>query len=157
MPFVESFITRVNLLRRYSVKTIQDIIAEVPTHPQIVNLIRENKDCCYIVTGNLDCWVNKLVKKIGCRCFSSVAYCEQDTLVKIKFILNKAEVVRTYQDKKYKVIFVGEGNNDADAIRIADVGIAFGAVHSPSNSTLEVASHAVFDETRLCNFLKQLL
>ena len=157
IPFVESFITRVNLLKKYSVKTIRDLVAQVPTHAHILRFIKEHKEFCRIVTGNLDCWVAGLVEKIACPCSCSVAYCEQDRLVKIKSILNKAEVVKSYQNKGYRVIFIGEGNNDADAIRIADVGIAFGAVHAPSNSTLEVASHVVFDETRLCSFLKQLL
>ena len=157
IPFVESFITRVNLLKKYSVKTVRDIITQAPTHMHILRFMKEHREFCRIVTGNLDCWVTGLVAKIDCPCSCSVAYCERDRLVKIKSILNKAEVVKSCQNKGYRVIFIGEGNNDADAIRIADVGIAFGAVHSPSNSTLEVASHVVFDEERLCSFLKQLL
>lgn len=157
IPFVESFITRVHLLKKYSVKTIRDIIAQVPTHSHIVQFIKEHPQSCYVVTGNLDCWVTELLEKIGCQYFCSVAHCEQDRLIKIKSILNKVAIVRSYQNKGSKVVFIGEGNNDADAIRSADIGIAFGAVHAPSNSTLEVASHVIFDELRLCFFLQQLL
>ena len=72
-------------------------------------------------------------------------------------IIDKSKIVQEYQEKGYFVIFVGEGHNDAEAIRSADIGIAFGKVHYPSNSVMQVASHAIFDEEELCRFLKQLL
>ena len=157
IPFVESFITRVNLLKPYSVKTISQIIHQVALHTEIVRFIKGHKDNCYIVTGNLDCWIEKLVRDLGCAYFCSRASCVDDRVMKIKTVLNKAKVVKQFKQTGQTTVFIGEGNNDAEAIHQADVGIAFGAVHPPSDSALAVASHVVYSELKLCQFLKQLL
>ena len=157
IPFVESFITRVNLLKPYSVTTISQIIHQVTLHTKIVRFIKGHKDNCYIVTGNLDCWIEKLVQDMGCAYFCSRALCVDDRVMKIKTVLNKAKVVKQFKQTGQTTVFIGEGNNDAEAIHQADVGIAFGAVHHPSDSALAVASHVVYSELKLCQFLKQLL
>ena len=157
IPFIESFIMRVNLLKEYSVQAIQDVLASTPLHSHIIKFINEHKESCHIVTGNLDCWIIRLMEKVSCQYSCSIAQCANDRLINIKSIIDKADVVRDYKENGYKVTFVGEGNNDAAAMEIADIGIAFGAVHSPSYSALDVASHVVFDEKRLCSFLTQLL
>ena len=156
VPFVEGFITRVNILKEYSVERIADIVATAPLHGAIVNYIRRHKDNCLLVTGNLDCWITKLASKVGCACVASMTLCSDDRVQKILRIVDKSDVVREYQEKGFCVVFVGEGNNDAEAIRSADIGIAFGKVHWPSPSAMQFATHAIFDEDELCRFLRQL-
>ena len=56
-----------------------------------------------------------------------------------------------------KVVFIGDGNDDAEAMREADVSIASGVTHYPSKSVLSVADYLVFSEEALCRQLNQLL
>ena len=56
-----------------------------------------------------------------------------------------------------KVIFIGDGNNDVEAMRLADIAIASGLTHMPAKSVLSVANYLVFSEEALCRQLNQLL
>lgn len=91
VPFVESFIRRVNILGRFSVSEISDLLARVPLYPLVSKFIKENQSDCIIVTGNLDCWCEGLYKKIGCQCYGSEAEVENDHIVKLENILRKEQ------------------------------------------------------------------
>lgn len=54
-------------------------------------------------------------------------------------------------------VAVGDGNNDTEMIEAADVGIGYGGVHDIAPAVLACASHAVYDEKRLVDFLEQLM
>ena len=66
-------------------------------------------------------------------------------------------MVKKYQDKGEKVIFVGDGNNDVEAMRIADISIAAGLIHHPAKSILPFTDYLIFNEVALCRQLNQLL
>jgi len=156
IPFIESFIRRVHILGKLPVLEIDDLLSNVKLSDSIVKFIQENHNKCFISTGNLDVWVKQLLDKIGCNYYSSKADIQDNKVVKLTQILKKEEIVKQYQQQGYKVVVIGDGNNDAEAMRIADISIAFGQIHWPSNSVLQVATHAIFDEEELCRFLKQL-
>ena len=101
-------------------------------------------------------WVSGLCDKLGCRYFASKAIVDKDTgaLIGAEYVLEKHSIANSFS---LPFAAVGEGHNDAEMIRNAQVGIAFGAVHMPSSSVLECAGHCVFEEETLCRFLKQLL
>ena len=63
VPFIESFICRVNILGAYSVSETTRLLSEVPLYPAIAKFIEEHKEDCVIVTGNLTCWCEGLFKK----------------------------------------------------------------------------------------------
>lgn len=157
IPFVEGFIRRINVLKRFSVAGVNHALENIKLHKMLVDFINSYPSNCRIVTGNLDCWVASLLAHVSCAAETSKAVVHDDHLESVSSIINKADVVLKYQEVGYQVVFVGEGNNDAEAIRVADIGIAFGAVHWPSASVMQVASHAIFDEGELCRFLRQLL
>ncbi len=156
VPFVESFIRRVNILGHYSVKETNDLLATVPLYPEIARFITEHKSDCIIVTGNLTCWCEGLFKKIGCQCYGSEAECEGDKVVKLKTILRKEAIVDQYKALDETVVFIGDGNNDLEAIRHANISIAVGLTHSPAQSLLSVCDYVVFDEKALCRQMRQL-
>ena len=157
IPFVESFIRRVQILGKLPVSEISSLLENVKLYPLLLNFIQQNYENCFIATGNLQCWVNKLIKKIGCKAFCSEAYVENDYVVQLTKILRKESIVENFQNAGYKVVYIGDGNNDSEAMRLADIAIAVGLTHYPSKSLLPVSDYLIFNEKALCRQLNQLL
>ncbi len=156
IPFIESFIRRVDILGKLPISEIDELLSRVELSEYIVDFIQDNIENSCVVTGNLDVWVQKLTDKIGCKVYASSGDVRDNNVYKLMNILKKEEIVKQYQEQGKRVVFIGDGNNDAEAMRISDVSIAFGQIHWPSNSVLQVATHAIFCEEELCRFLKQL-
>lgn len=156
VPFIESFIRRVNILGGYSVKETSELLSNVPLYPQMAQFIKDHKEDCLIVTGNLTCWCEGLFKKIGCQCYGSEAECENDRVVKLKTILRKEQIVDRYKALGETVVFIGDGNNDMEAMRYANISIATGLTHNPAQSLMSICDYVIFDENALVRQLKQL-
>lgn len=156
VPFVESFIRRVNILGGYSVSEVSELLSKVPLYPQIARFIREHKEDCIIVTGNLTCWCDGLFKAIGCQCYGSEAECENDHVVKLKTILRKEQIVDQYRALGETVVFIGDGNNDLEAMRHANISIATGLTHNPAQSLMSICDYVIFDENALVRQMRQL-
>lgn len=156
VPFIESFIRRVNILGAYSVSETTRLLSEVPLYPTIAKFIEEHKEDCVIVTGNLTCWCEGLFKKIGCQCYGSEALCEDDKVVKLKTILRKEQIVDQYKALGETVIFIGDGNNDLEAMRHANVSIATGLTHNPAQSLMSICDYVIFNEQALVRQMRQL-
>jgi phosphoserine phosphatase len=118
--------------------------------------MRDNSQRCLIVTGNLDVWISGLMERIG---MSNNVYCSKgivrnDRLVDVVSVIDKsASVAQLTKD----YVAVGDGSNDAQMISTAKVGIGFGGVRPIAPSVLEVATHAIYEEKKLCQFLERLL
>jgi phosphoserine phosphatase len=153
IPFHESFLKRVELLKGIPVKIVQDIVSSVPLNEKIVQFIEANRDSCYIVTGNLDVWVGPLCEQIGVKSYTSHAEVKDGFITKVTEVLEKGKVAKGFVGN---FVAIGEGNNDVDMIKKATIGLAYGGVHSPANSVLACASHAIYEEEQLCRFLRQL-
>jgi len=156
IPFVESFIRRVNILGKLPVSEVNELLASVKLYPEVLSFIRKNNSQCIVATGNLYCWVRSLDNYIGCEFYSSEAIVENDKIVKISHIFKKENVVNEYREKGYFVVFIGEGNNDMEAMRIADISIASGLTHQPAQSVLTIADYLIYSEGALCRLLNQL-
>ena len=74
--------------------------------------------------------------------------------MKVEAVLDKAAVVRQLSKP---VVAVGDGSNDAEMIKLAEIGIGFGGVRPIAPLVLENAAHAVYDEAALCLLLESLL
>lgn len=156
VPFIESFIRRVNILGKYPVSETSDLLAEVPLYPRLKEFIDAHREDCIIVTGNLICWCDGLFRKIGCQSYGSEAEMEDDRVVKLKSILRKEDIVDRYRALGETVVFVGDGNNDLEAMRHADISIATGITHNPAQSLLAICDYVIFNENALCRQLRQL-
>lgn len=154
IPFDHSFTMRVNMLKEIPISRVQRIVAKVPLSKSIVDFMHENADRCHIVTGNLDVWIALLVNQIGTHCLSSHADYENDSLKGIKSILRKKII---HEHVSEPVVAIGDGNNDVEMLMNAPISIAYGGVHAPADSLLEVTDYAIYSEQELCRFLKRLL
>lgn len=153
VPYHESLTRRVQLLGKTGNRRIREIIAEVPVQPGILEFMQENRDRCYIVTANLDIWVEDFCRNLGFRSFTSNATADGDHVASLDRILDKRIIARGF----INAVAVGDGHNDAGMLEEAEVGIACGLVHDPAGSLLQVATHAAYDEATLCRLLRLLL
>lgn len=156
IPFIESFIKRVHILGQLPVDEISELLKNIELYYKVYDFIQEHKQDCVIATGNLSCWVDKLVEKIGCACFSSDAEIIDNKVSNLSRILKKENVVERFQNSGEKVVFIGDGNNDMEAMRLADVAISSGLTHYPAKSVITITDYLVFDEEALCRQLNQL-
>lgn len=157
VPFIESFIRRVNILGQYSVSETNELLAQIPLHPLVSHFIKDHSEDCVIVTGNLTCWCEGLFKKIGCQCYGSIAEVKEDRIEKISSILRKENIVDQYKVLGETVVFIGDGNNDLEAMRHADISIAVGLIHNPAQSLLSICNYVIFDERALVRQMNQLI
>ena len=157
IPFVESFIRRVYILGKLPINEVSKLLETVEVYSMVTDFISQNKENCIVATGNLECWVDKLSKKVGCCCYCSDGIIEDNQVKKLTRILKKENLVERYQSEGEKVVFIGDGNNDVEAMRQADISIASGLTHMPANSVLSVANYLVLNEEALCRQLNQLL
>jgi HAD superfamily phosphoserine phosphatase-like hydrolase len=156
IPFIESFIHRVHVLGQLPVSEINTLLETVPLYPMVHAFITAHLDQCILATGNLRCWVEKLVKKVGCQAMTSECVVKDNTIHKLTQIFKKEELVSKYKNQGDRVVFIGEGNNDMEAMRLADVAIAAGLTHPPARSVLTVTDYLVHSEEALCRQLNQL-
>lgn len=156
IPFIESFIRRVNILGKYSVSETSELLSQVPLYPEVKEFIDSHREDCIIVTGNLTCWCEGLFKKIGCQCYGSEAECEGDKVIKLKSILRKEQIVDQYKALGETVVFIGDGNNDLEAMRHANISISVGLTHNPAQSLMAITDYVIFNEHALCRQMRQL-
>jgi HAD superfamily phosphoserine phosphatase-like hydrolase len=156
IPFIESFIRRVHILGKYSVSETSDLLAQVPLYPVVKQFIDDHRADCIIVTGNLTCWCEGVFKKIGCQCYGSEAECEDDKVVKLKTILRKEQIVDQYKALGETVVFIGDGNNDLEAMRHANISISVGLTHNPAHSLMAITDYVIFNEHALYRLMHQL-
>lgn len=156
VPFAQSLRRRVAILGALPVDAVSALLATVELHPGVAAFIRAHADDCRLATGNLSCWVDRLSARIGCRCHTSTGLVRGNRVVEVQRILDKAAVVRDLQADGERVTFIGEGNNDADAMVVADVAIATALTHEPAPNVSYIADHIVSDEDTLCALLDKL-
>ena len=156
IPFEKSFRMRYLILRNIPLERIQKIMGGVELDEEIATFIRENKDTCAVVTGNLDCWIEPIISKLGCKSFSSTSEFNEMKLPVLKNILDKGAAIREMKKSSDKVIAIGESFNDVPMFEEANISIAYGGVHNPVRAAISISDYVVFDGGALCRLLKML-
>lgn len=156
IPFRTSFLQRVEILSDIPVQEVNQIVSEIPLNDSIVNFIQKNRDRCYIVTGNLDVWINGLMKKIGMEnhCYCSKADVVDDYISKIVSVADKELIVRQFVQR---IVMIGDGDNDSGMARMSDIAIGFGGVRDIAPSLIRNIDFAFYDDKCCADFLWKLL
>lgn len=156
IPFKSSFLKRVELLKEVPIDKVQNIVEKIELNEKLVEFIRRNKERTYIVTGNLDVWIEKLINKIGIgnNIFCSKALVSNNRLEEVFSIVDKNAVIN---QMVLPYVAVGDGNNDAEMIDAAEVGIGYGGVRPVAEAVLECATHVAYNEDTLVELLNKLL
>lgn len=156
IPFQSSFQARVEMLKTIPVSRVAEIVEKTPLNEELVQFIRTHASRCYIVTGNIDVWIEKLIKRIGLpmsHCYCSSASVSDDYITSVNSVVDKEKIAKQFV---VPVVAVGDGSNDAEMVRLADVGIGYGGVRPVAYSLMCNATHVICDEHRLCSFLHML-
>ena len=156
VPFVDSFIERVSYLGQFPVEEVAVLLKDVPLYERVVSFIHAHPTSCAIVTGNVGAWVARLVQRIGVEVFASKAQIQEGKIAHLSDILAKETVVYRFQEAGYRVVFIGDGNNDFEAMQAADFSIAAGLTHEPATSLLAIADEIVYQEKALVELLEAL-
>jgi phosphoserine phosphatase len=157
LPFEASFKLRIKLLSSIPVSKVKSILNQVPLSINLINFIKNNKQDCFVVTGNLDVYIEDLIKNIGCNVISSIAEVEGDYVKKISHILNKAEAIHSLKDRGYThIISVGDGSNDIPMFENSLFSIAYFGINKFNKNLSHISSFVTFNEDSLCKILKML-
>ena len=132
------------------------LLKDVPLYERVVSFIHAHPTSCAIVTGNVGVWVARLVQRIGVEVFASKAQIQEGKIACLSDVLAKETVVYRFQETGYRVVFIGDGNNDFEAMQAADFSIAAGLTHEPATSLLTVADKVVYQEKVLVELLEAL-
>lgn len=156
IPFKRSFLQRVELLRDIPVSEVCGLVGEIALNERLTDFIKRYRKRCYIITGNLDVWIMKLIKDMGMEknTFSSKALVEDDRIQDVFSIVDKNAVI---SQMVLPFVAVGDGNNDAEMIEAAEIGIGYGGVRNIAHSVLACADYAVYQEEKLVEFLERLV
>ena len=156
IPFKTSFLSRVDILKPVKVSEVRKIVSSIELNEEIANFIMENKERCYVVTGNLDIWICDLMEKIG---MSNHVYCSKanvkcDLIENVISVADKELIVKQFVQP---LVVIGDGDNDSGMAIHADIAIGFGGVRNIAPSLLANIDYAFYDDKTCANFLKSLL
>lgn len=154
ISFEQSFRLRYFVLKNIPPKKILEIMETVELDEEIENFIRENKKFCAIVTGNLDFWIEPIIKKLGCEFFSSQSRLDENKIPSLTKILNKAETIREIKKSSAKIISVGDSFNDIQMFNASDISVAYGGIHKLTEEIINSADYFFDNGKNLCDFLK---
>lgn len=156
VPFKTSFIERVDILSEVDVSEVRDMVNNIELNKEIVKFIVENSDRCYVVTGNLDIWIEKLIEKIQLKnhVYCSKANVKNNRITQIISVADKELIAKQFVQP---LVVIGDGDNDAGMARIADIAIGFGGVRKIATSLLRNIDYAFYDDKKCADFLNSLL
>ncbi len=157
IPFDQSMQKRMRILGDLPVNAVAKLLATVPLYNKLHQFILQNKAHCLIATGNIDAWLTDLAPRLGCEIQCSKAMTENNRITKLLSILDKKDIVHHWQERGYVVIFIGDSDNDVQAMLCADVSIAVGMTHSLAPQVQSAATHVMYTEDEIYDILCQLL
>ena len=156
IPFKSSFLKRVEILSVMNVSETRAMVAEIPLNENIAQFIRENRDRCYVVTGNLDIWINDLMRKLG---LNDHVYCSRanykgDKITQVVSVIDKELTAKQFVQP---LVVIGDGDNDSGMARVANISVGFGGIRDIAPSLIQNIDYAFYDDNRCADFLRTLL
>ena len=132
------------------------MVAEIPLNENIAQFIRENRDRCYVVTGNLDIWINDLMRKLGLNdhVYCSRANYKNDKITQVVSVIDKELTAKQFVQP---LVVIGDGDNDSGMAQVANISVGFGGIRDIAPSRIQNIDYAFYDDNRCADFLRTLL
>ena len=116
IPFKQSFLQRVELLKDVPVSEVNELVSKIQLNEKLVEFIQQNQDRCHIVTGNLNVWIEGLMQRMGMErnVFCSKAIVKDNHIENVFSIVDKNAVI---SQMILPFVAVGEreaGSNETD-------------------------------------------
>lgn len=157
ITFNKSFKLRVKLLSTIPISLVKKTVNNINIDKNLQQFILENNSTCYIVTGNLNVWVDDFIlKNYNCQYFSSKATSKNDKLLGIEKIIYKQDAITELKKKYDCIISIGDGMNDCSMFEQSTIGIAYGGVHEPVATLVNLANYVCYDSLSLKRLLETL-
>ncbi len=156
IPFTASFRLRFAVLKSLPFAQVQAATSQVELDPGLAAFVQAHPHQCRVVTGNIPQWIQPLVDRLGCGLHSSEVSVSETHPLQLTRIINKADAVVAMRQEFDRVVAIGDGANDVAMFDAADISIAYGGVHEPAPSLLEVADYVVYESSSLCRLLDTL-
>lgn len=156
IPFRNSFLNRVKLLSGVDVSEVNSLVTTIPLNEAIADFIIENKNRCYVLTGNLDVWINGLMNKLGLEnhVYCSKAEVQNNRITNVISVIDKELMAKQFVQP---TIVIGDGDNDSGMAKYAEIAVGFGGVRNIAPSLLATIDYAFYDDRRCADFLRTLL
>lgn len=156
IPFKTSFLKRVKILNCVEVSEVHALVSQIPLNEEIAHFIIDNKDRCYVLTGNLDIWISGLMKKIGMdqHLYCSKAEVKDNRISQVVSVVDKELMAKQFVQP---LVVIGDGDNDSGMAKHANIAIGYGGVRNIAPSLLRNIDYAFYDDARCADFLKTLL
>ncbi len=156
LPFRQSFLQEIDLLKKIPVSEVQDIVCHIERNERLLEFIHTHKKRSYIVTENLDVWIERLIAELGMErnVFCSRAVTDGDYVQDVFSIVDPDALAKQIV---FPFVAVGNGSRGAGMIEAAEVGIGYGGIRPIAPSVMEHATHVVYEEGKLVEFLNKLV
>lgn len=156
IPFKTSFLKRVDILKNINVSEVRKIVKHIPLNENIARFIRNNSDRCYVVTGNLDVWIEDLMQSLNManHVYCSKAQVKDDFINQVISVADKELIAKQFVQP---IVAIGDGDNDSGIAKLADIAIGFGGVRKIAPSLLRNIDFAFYDDELCAKFLTKLL
>lgn len=153
--FSINFINRINMLKNIPISNIHKIVENIKLNEYIEKFILENKNNCYIITGNLDIIIQPILKKLNMEnsYFSCKCNIKNNKIDSLTEVIDKEKVVKNFD---FNFVAIGDGDNDIGMLKKANIGIAFAGSRQISNNLKEVADYIFYSDEELYKFLNIL-
>lgn len=157
IPFEDSFRLRFAILRSAGLERIRSIVSEVEFDPYIEAFIRENAEGCFVVTGNLDVWIEPLKERLPCLFYTSTAMLDADgNVTGLGTVMRKNVAGLELKERFDRVVSIGDGFNDVPIFDVADIGVAYMGLHTAPDALVAVSNYVALDGKSLCRLLSTL-
>lgn len=155
VPLGDSLRKRVELLAEIPLPTVHAALADVPLDPAITAFIQEHRTHCAVVTANLDIWVAPVLRRLGCRAFTSHAEWE-GARTRLVSVVDKRASARSLKREGGVLVAVGDSAADLPMFEEADYRFAHAGVHMPPPVLQRAATRVTPDGATLCRCLREL-
>ncbi len=154
--FSTNFINRINMLKNMPISNMHKIIESIKLNEYIEKFILENKDRCYIITGNLDIIIKPILKRLNMedRYFSCESIVKNDKIHSVTKVINKEHIVEKFD---FNFVAIGDGDNDIGMLKKANIGIAFSGSREISKRLKQSADYVIYNDKELYKFLNDLI